>query len=292
MTTSPAVSILFSRLILLFAIFSIRLVSNASILKNGSVVCFQSLVNCHEIQLYSGPSREQQLKSGSCILKNSQLYCYPTFMIIGMMKCGTGALMRALNQLHPLIKSGQGVGHTNEIHYFTRYRRNISLLSSMNAYLQYFPTYSLTGVLSSGILSYPMLFDKSPDYIRSREALAAVKEIFPYMKHIVLLRDPVSRAISGFDHNCRHRRYIRLGMNQELRLNASHTIPAESIVLSSQWGSYLDRARIAYNKLSYPCSTEDFQQYYLNDDGQLNWFNEEEASIGYYDLHMKNLLDL
>lgn len=272
---------------------------NSNVINNGSVVCNQNLWSCQVIDQISSYD-DAKLKAGSCILKNSMLYCYPTFMIIGMMKCGTGTLMKALNQLHPLIKSGRGPGNINEIHYFTRilhkYTKDssakaMSIIASANEYLRFFSSFPLSSVQSSLSLQYPLVFDKSPDYIRSRDALRAIKSMFPDMKHIVIVRNPVLRAISGFHHNCRHRRYIRLG-NQDWILNETHSIPAYSVLLKSQWLFYLEIARVSYSPVSYPCTGDDFHQYYLSAENRLNWFNEEEASIGYYDIHIRNLLDL
>ena len=51
--------------------------------------------------------------AGVCVAQR----CLPTFLIVGAMKCGTGALMKALNQ-HPYLVSGRGEHGGREIHYF------------------------------------------------------------------------------------------------------------------------------------------------------------------------------
>ena len=107
----------------------------------------------------------------------------PDFLIAGVMKGGTTALYEALCE-HPQVWARQ----PKEIHYFsTHYERGPEW------YAQFFqdcPTGQLTGEASpsyfDGCLAYPVL-----------ERLQAVA---PNLPCIIVLRDPVSRAISQFHH--------------------------------------------------------------------------------------------
>lgn len=144
--------------------------------------------------------------------------CSPSFVIIGAMKSGTGELMKWLN-LHPQCISGRGIGAykeeaENEMHFFTEhYVDTESVTANRFAYVDMFSNMipragsTLGEALSSPIQS----FDKSPDYIRSTEGLQRMSKILKTgVKLIILLRNPVQRLISGFLHNCRHHRYVRL----------------------------------------------------------------------------------
>ena len=46
--------------------------------------------------------------------------------------------------------------------------------------------------------------------MRSKLKLQQMKDMLPNIKVIMLLRSPTDRAYSGFEHNCRHKRYHRL----------------------------------------------------------------------------------
>ena len=104
---------------------------------------------------------------------------HPSFAIIGAQKCGTTSLYNYLIQ-HPLISSAT----KKEIHYFDN---SANLKQGAKWYLSHFPNIKppkLTGEAT------PMLFRP--------EAPQKIKKLYPNMKLIVLLRDPVARAFSNY----------------------------------------------------------------------------------------------
>lgn len=155
-------------------------------------------------------------------LSHKQAHCLPTFIIIGAMKCGTGQLMHRLS-LHPRLHIGSGKekAQQRELHYFTRHIAAVSPIghydlhqSRVLRYLEYFPTFPVHTLRRPH--SQPLLFEKSPDYIRSRSAISAIHSLLPGIKLVAILRDPVRRALSEVNHHCRHRRYIKITNNDVL----------------------------------------------------------------------------
>ena len=62
--------------------------------------------------------------------------------------------------------------------------------------------------------SRSVYFDKSPDYIRSPRKLSQMLSLLPHQKLLVMIRDPVTRMYSEFQHHCRHGRYVYIKTNE------------------------------------------------------------------------------
>lgn len=170
------------------------------------------------------------LNAGSCFFVNNNRHhdfrghgkavqCLPSFLIAGSMKAGTGELMKWLD-FHPYLHYGRRRGK-REMHYFTDEEvvntfypsTSPKPLMTMNHktkhamaldYVQHFPYFNEKEAQTI------YTFEKSPDYIRSPWALQAIRSLLPSMKIILLLRNPIIRAISEFLHHCRHGRYIKV----------------------------------------------------------------------------------
>ena len=166
---------------------------------------FSHIINQTSLYLNSGCNISQKIDAGVCF--NS--HCLPTFIIAGVMKSGTGALMKQLNQL-PNILSGKSITGKNELHYFGSEQYN-SLKCPWQDYIQHFHIPS-----SSSSSSYKqsntntITFEKSPNYIRDKHILTQIKQMLPNIKLIIILRNQTDRTVSEFHHHCRHRRYYRL----------------------------------------------------------------------------------
>ncbi|XP_020282553.1 heparan sulfate glucosamine 3-O-sulfotransferase 6 [Pseudomyrmex gracilis] len=101
----------------------------------------------------------------------------PTALIIGVKKGGTRALLEFL-RLHPAIRAAGSEVHFFDHHYmkgFRWYRRRMP------------PT-----------LDGQITMEKTPSYFVTREVPRRVKHMNPGMKLIVVVRDPVTRAISDY----------------------------------------------------------------------------------------------
>jgi hypothetical protein len=107
----------------------------------------------------------------------------PDFLIIGAQKCGTSFLYQLLAQ-HPIVKPAFG----KEIHYF-----DLNFRRGDNWYRSHFPLHIrnnrryVTG-------------EASPYYLFHPHAARRASTILPKAKLIVLLRNPVDRAYSHYQH--------------------------------------------------------------------------------------------
>lgn len=198
--------------------------SNTTYSTNGNAWsagdCF---IPCHHDSSDDDGEEDIDTMIGSSTHKQAR--CLPTFIIIGAMKCGTGQLMHKLSQ-HPRLHVGSGKEKVQqrEIHYFTRHIAAVTPIghydlhqSRVLRYLEYFPTFPVHAVMRRRrSSSSPLVFEKSPDYIRSRSAITAIHSLLPGIKLVAILRDPVRRALSEVNHHCRHGRYIKIINNEVL----------------------------------------------------------------------------
>ena len=148
----------------------------------------------------------------------------PNFIIIGCQRCGTTSLYTYLAQ-HPQILTPI----KKEMDFFSwHFDRGIDW------YLAHFPPmppgeHFLTG-------------EASPSYFDSREAPERLYSLFPEAKLIVLLRNPVDRAISQFyrltDLNWEARSLDRVISDEIERLNQN-----PEYIIGEEPGNYLARGR-------------------------------------------------
>ena len=99
-------------------------------------------------------------------------------IIVGVKKCGTGALAKFLT-MHPKLK------YAGEVYYFNRYRAN-----SLIWYLKHMP--------DSGVGD--TTFEKTPSYLFSSSVADAIYKFNPNMKIVCIMCDPVKRVYSDFLH--------------------------------------------------------------------------------------------
>lgn len=108
----------------------------------------------------------------------------PSFMIIGAQKGGTTSLYNYLSK-HPLIAASA----TKEIHFFDD---DAVLLNGYEWYHRMFP-------LASEAPKGAVTFDSTPAYIYYPHCASRIHQYNPQMKLILILRDPVKRAYSGWN---------------------------------------------------------------------------------------------
>ncbi|GMS87164.1 hypothetical protein PENTCL1PPCAC_9339, partial [Pristionchus entomophagus] len=118
---------------------------------------------------------------------------FPSALVIGVRKGGTRALLDAL-ALHPRIKAAR-----REVHYFDD---EINFKKGTEWYLQQMP-------LSTEEM---ITIEKTPAYFTNRLVPERVHRMNPAMKIILIVREPVIRAISDFTQVY----YNRLEMNKTL----------------------------------------------------------------------------
>ncbi|MDY7023739.1 MAG: tetratricopeptide repeat protein, partial [Cyanobacteriota bacterium] len=114
----------------------------------------------------------------------------PSFLIVGTQKGGTTSLYRYLEkhpQILPAIKK--------EVYFWNyHYKRGLDW------YLSHFPSLREPTCLTG---------EATPNYIEDEQVAQRIAEIFPDMKLILLLRNPVERTISQYHH------WVRLGIEEQ-----------------------------------------------------------------------------
>jgi len=148
----------------------------------------------------------------------------PNFIIIGCQRCGTTSLYTYLAQ-HPQILTPI----KKEMDFFSwHFDRGIDW------YLAHFPPMPPGEQFLTG--------EASPSYFDSREAPERLYRVFPEAKLIVLLRNPVDRAISQFyrltDLNWEARSLDRVISDEIERLNQN-----PEYIIGEEPGNYLARGR-------------------------------------------------
>jgi len=148
----------------------------------------------------------------------------PNFIIIGCQRCGTTSLYTYLAQ-HPQILTPI----KKEMDFFSwHFDRGIDW------YLAHFPPMPPGEQFLTG--------EASPSYFDSREAPERLYSLFPEAKLIVLLRNPVDRAISQFyrltDLNWEARSLDRVISDEIERLNQN-----PEYIIGEEPGNYLARGR-------------------------------------------------
>lgn len=130
---------------------------------------------------------------GPAILRNN-LHAPPDFMIIGAGKSGTTSLFQYLAQ-HPQVVPAK----KKEVNYFS-FKQNRGL----RWYLKQFP--------KKENCEEKLTFDASPSYLFVAGAPKRISQLFPKIKLIAILRDPVNRAFSDWNffqpHSNVNRRYL------------------------------------------------------------------------------------
>jgi len=116
----------------------------------------------------------------------------PDFVIVGAQRCGTTSLFRALNK-HPAMMSN--VMNAKGIHYFdTSYHRDLAW------YFAHFPTRADRDSHAAKVGQKAIVGEASPYYLYHPAGAQRMAQAIPDAKIIILLRDPVKRAISHHLH--------------------------------------------------------------------------------------------
>lgn len=115
----------------------------------------------------------------------------PSFLICGGQRCGTTSLYRAL-AAHPVVL--KAVLHKG-VHYFdTSYHRGMAW------YRGHFPLQRTADKVGDRYGIPAHTFESSPYYMYHPQAAARIARDLPFVKIVVLVRDPVERAYSQHAH--------------------------------------------------------------------------------------------
>ncbi|XP_070504147.1 heparan sulfate glucosamine 3-O-sulfotransferase 5 [Chironomus tepperi] len=126
----------------------------------------------------------------------------PQCLIIGVRKCGTRALLEMLN-LHPHIQKAAG-----EVHFFDR---DENYLKGLEWYRRKMP-HSFRGQIT---------IEKSPSYFVTPEVAERVRAMNSSIKLLLIVREPVTRAISDYTQLRSHAATAILPSNSNSATQAS-----------------------------------------------------------------------
>lgn len=114
----------------------------------------------------------------------------PSFIIIGAQRCGTTSLYDYLSH-HPQIIPSP----VKELFYFDDYYTR-----PINWYKSFFPTEKQKEKLERDLVARVITGEASPSYFFHPYAAKRIKETLPDVKLILVLRDPIERAYSHYNH--------------------------------------------------------------------------------------------
>lgn len=208
----------------------------------------------NEIKNRIGKERYLRIRWKALELKNKIRFKYrlltsesrslPSGLIVGAMKSGTTSLYKNLTK-YPSIH-----GPTKkEVHFFgENYKKGV------NWYKAHFP---MKEKVSGG-----EVIEATPKYIFSKGVPKQIKEVVPKAKIIMILRNPVNRAISHYMHEVRAGREKR-PMKKAIKENMKRVKKEKKVskdVLSHF--SYLERG-----------------EYFRQIKRYINWFTKEKMKI-------------
>jgi hypothetical protein len=158
----------------------------------------------------------------------------PDFLIIGAQKGGTTSLYRYLTQ-HPSVHEA----FEKEVRYF-----NDHFDEGVNWYRAHFPTRLYQSLMTSRLGTRLLSGEGEPSYLANPVAPQRVVELTPRVKLIVMLRNPVDRAYSHYQH--------RFTRNREAR-SFEEVVNADKEVLKNGWGGLPtgDYKRLGHLHYSY-----------------------------------------
>jgi len=169
----------------------------------------------------------------------------PDFVIAGAQRCGTTSLFRALAK-HPAMMSN--VLDAKGIHYFdTSYHQNKAW------YFAHFPSQAERDSHSAKIEQRAIVGEASPYYVYHPDGAKRMAETIPDTKIVVLLRNPVKRAISHHLHMVWEGHESVEDIDEALNLEAERLKGIDQQLLSDstfvsrphQHYSYLERGHYA-----------------------------------------------
>ncbi|MEJ2627881.1 MAG: sulfotransferase domain-containing protein [bacterium] len=131
-------------------------------------------------------------------LLTSSIRIFPEFIIIGGQRCGSTSLYYYLAEYPSIVPA-----MIKEVHYFdtTNHRKGMKWY---RAHFPSLPYMKLITCLNKRQQSYSITGEATPYYMFHPSVPERIKEAFPSVKLIAILRNPVDRAYSHYYHTVRH----------------------------------------------------------------------------------------
>ncbi|BAZ92982.1 sulfotransferase [Thiohalobacter thiocyanaticus] len=129
-------------------------------------------------------------------IASSDTRLLPDFIIVGAQKAGTTSMFYWLSK-HPQLKASAA----KEVHYFDG-----GLDSSIDNYAKGLSWYKAHFPKYTSLREGERVFEASPLYLFNPNAPKRIYELLPDVKIIVMLRNPIERAVSHYFHEKRRNR--------------------------------------------------------------------------------------
>ena len=153
-----------------------------------------------------------------CRRSTASFRCLPNCLIVGAQKAGTSSLYHYLTQ-HPRVHSS----YCKEVHFFDGGLDPLvdTYANGEHWYRAHFP-------FKHNMNTGDVCIDASPLYLFNPQAPERIKAVLPDTKIIILLRDPVERAISHYFH-VKRRGFENLNIEDALAMEKKRLMrPIES----------------------------------------------------------------
>jgi hypothetical protein len=161
----------------------------------------------------------------------------PDFLIIGAQKCGTTSLYEYLTQHTDIYPAT-----TKEVGYFDRYYQK-----GLPWYRSQFPSAFRKLYARFIVRRHFLTGEASTGYILNPHALKRIAKVVPQAKIILMLRNPVDRAYSHYQHTLRMKRET-LPFEEAVRRETERIGNAWKSMVEDENYYNLDIARYAYLK--------------------------------------------
>ncbi|EDQ89802.1 uncharacterized protein MONBRDRAFT_24926 [Monosiga brevicollis MX1] len=220
------------------------------------------------------------LDAGSCVHIGTQVACLPSTIIIGAMKAGTAELQGWLSR-HPAMSryGGPSSSGTGEAHYFDSLGKPLRALAAFAHGGSNAVGFRMRGAEPA----YKYTFEKTPRYLFMKdEQIDRMHRFLPSARLIAILRNPVSRSYSHFQHRCRQGNFL-VGLHPKIkgRVFASKSGPAAVASSLEAVGVTGIKAK-DLAVLNGPCTNEQFASLVLHtlNGTRLDHLNMEQARTG------------
>lgn len=168
----------------------------------------------------------------------------PAFLVLGTQKGGTTSLFTLLSQ-HPQVY----LPGCKEVHYFS-----LNYELGPDWYAKHF----------SDAFHDQLCGDITPYYLFHPQAPARIHALLPEVRFVILLRDPVERAISQYFHAVRHG-FEPLSLKDALALESDRLSDAEQ-VLQAVNGIHYSHQKHSYKARGhYQAQIEAYREFFEDD---------------------------
>lgn len=203
------------------------------------------------MRLVAGEGAEKSSKTEALDGNTSKLGTggLPDFLIVGTQKGGTTLLYRLLTQ-HPFVRPAA----KKEVHYF-----DVHFPEGVKWYMSHFPPPAWVNGQRT------ITGEASPYYLYHPHAARRAAQILPDVKLIALVRNPVDRAYSDYNHKAREGREL-LGFQEAIEIEEKRLEGEREKMLADESYQSINYRRFSYlSRGVYVDQIEEWHRYFARD---------------------------